>query len=283
MDKSLMQAAPVAIYRSPVASVGGLFVGGYGSHRVTRPIERRRLPVFAVVLVERGAGWLRTEAAGLRPFAAPALLWLVAGRQHSYGPARGTAWEERWALFEGRLAGEFVASRLIDEADPVVALRDVGDMQRLFATLHAEMRDDTMLGRASAASTLHRIVVQAARQATVPQAARQKGSQAEGDALVEALRRRAMEAVDLAAFAAAFDMSPATLRRKFIAASGLSPKAFQLRLRIDRAKELLATTDRTIEAIASAVGMDDPFYFSRLFQDREACSPREFRNRHRRS
>ena len=38
-------------------------------------------------------------------------------------------------------------------------------------------------------------------------------------------------------------MFPATLRRKFIAATGMPPKAFQLRLRLERAKEMLALTD----------------------------------------
>ena len=77
-------------------------------------------------------------------------------------------------------------------------------------------------------------------------------------------------------------MSPATLRRKFLAATGLSPKAYQLRLRIDRAKELLTTTDLSVEAISLDVGVEDSFYFTRLFRYREDCSPTEFRRRHRR-
>jgi len=77
-------------------------------------------------------------------------------------------------------------------------------------------------------------------------------------------------------------LSPATLRRKFAAATGLAPKAFQLRLRIDCSKELLATSEMSIEAISRRVGIEDTFYFSRLFQDREHCSPSAFRRRHHR-
>ncbi|PHF35190.1 AraC family transcriptional regulator, partial [Bacillus toyonensis] len=33
----------------------------------------------------------------------------------------------------------------------------------------------------------------------------------------------------------------------------------------------------------SKVGFDDPFYFSRLFHERENCTPRDFRARYRRS
>ena len=77
-------------------------------------------------------------------------------------------------------------------------------------------------------------------------------------------------------------MSPATLRRRFALAAGMSPKAFQLRIRLDRAKQMLAASDSSIESIAAAVGIHDAFYFSRLFRDRENCSPSEFRSRHNR-
>jgi AraC-like DNA-binding protein len=35
--------------------------------------------------------------------------------------------------------------------------------------------------------------------------------------------------------------------------------------------------------VASTVGIGDAFYFSRLFRDRENCSPSEFRRRHKRT
>ena len=44
-------------------------------------------------------------------------------------------------------------------------------------------------------------------------------------------------------FADEIGMSSATLRRKFIATIGMPPKAFQLRLWLERAKEMLSLTD----------------------------------------
>ena len=78
-------------------------------------------------------------------------------------------------------------------------------------------------------------------------------------------------------------MSSATLRRKFALHTGVSPKAFQLRVRLDLAKQLLAATDSPVETVAAAVGIQDAFYFSRLFRNRENCSPSEFRRRHMRA
>ena len=88
--------------------------------------------------------------------------------------------------------------------------------------------------------------------------------------------------MNLAEFANECGISAATLRRRFLAATGLSPKAFQLRVRLDRAMELLATTQYSIEAVAMQCGFDDSFYFARLFLQREHCTPSEFRRRNRR-
>jgi AraC family transcriptional regulator of arabinose operon len=274
-----MQRPSIALYRSPLSGIGGLAITGFGQHSVKSPVRPRILPGFAVVLVERGAGWLQTERTGRLEFSAPALFWLFAHRRHTYGPNEH-GWDERWALFNGELVQNFIRLRLMSEEAPLVHLRDLGEMQRLFGSLHTEMLDDTALGQASAASTLHRIVIRVARQASAPE---KQPIGTDMAPVIDALRNRALENLDLADFAAQHGMSPATLRRKFLTATGLSPKAYQLRLRIDRAKELLATGELSVEAIASTVGIEDAFYFARLFRDREDCSPSEFRRRYRRA
>ncbi|EJB07769.1 DNA-binding domain-containing protein, AraC-type [Rhizobium leguminosarum bv. trifolii WSM597] len=268
-----------AIYRTPLGAAGGLAVTGSGRQHARHSVTDRKLPSFAVVLVERGQGWLETAASGRLSLTGPALFWLFPNRAHSYSPDED-GWDERWALFEGSFTRDFVRLRIFAERHPVVALHRLDDVARLFGTLHADLLDDSHLGQASAALMLHRIVISAARQAIG--AAERRQQRPDMAVIVETLRRRAMQPLDLAAFAAEHQMSPATLRRRFTLETGLPPKAFQLRARMDHAKQLLATTDEKIEAIAAMIGLDDPFYFSRVFHEREGCSPREFRARYRR-
>ncbi|MGZ9720432.1 helix-turn-helix domain-containing protein [Rhizobium miluonense] len=269
-----------AIYRSPLATMGGLVVTGSGKQYVMHSVKARKLPSYAAVLVEHGQGFLETDAGGRQSVNGPALFWLFPNRQHSYGPD-ADGWSERWALFEGSLVRDFLRLRLISEQDPITPLRNLDRAQRLFSNLHADLLEDTPLARASAASTLHQIVVLSAQQTSRAKPSPQEGPDIAG--IIDALRRRAMEPLDMVAFAAEHGISPATLRRKVVAEVGLSPKGFQLRLRMDHAKELLATTDDKIEIIAAKVGIDDAFYFSRLFHERENCTPREFRAQFRRS
>ncbi|WP_092708702.1 helix-turn-helix domain-containing protein [Rhizobium multihospitium] len=275
-----MKPTTHAIYRSPLAAAGGLAVTGSGRQHAMHAVRARKLPSYAVVLVENGQGFLETDAGGRRSVKGPALFWLFPNRQHSYGPDAG-GWSERWALFEGSLVRDFLRLRLISEQNPITILRNLDSVQRLFGTIQGDLIEDTNLSRAAAAAALHQIVILAARQASQAVPSRQQGSDI-GE-IIEALRQRATQSLDMAAFAAEHGMSPATLRRKVTTEVGLPPKGFQLRMRMDRAKELLAMTDDKIEIIASKVGFDDPFYFSRLFHERENCTPREFRARYRRS
>ncbi|ANK92167.1 MULTISPECIES: helix-turn-helix transcriptional regulator [Rhizobium] len=267
-----------AVYRSPLAAAGGLAVIGSGRQHARHAVKDRKLPSFAAVLVERGQGFLETAAGGRQRVEGPALFWLFPNRLHSYGPD-DAGWDERWALFEGSFTRDFLRMRLIGERHPLVRLRQIEEVVRLFARLHADLVDDSHLGQASAALGLHRIVITAARQASA--AAGRESEGATGD-LVETLRGRSLQPLDLASLAAEHRMSPATLRRKFIAETGMPPKDFQLRARMDHAKQLLATSDEKIETVAAMVGIEDPFYFSRVFREREGCSPREFRMRYKR-
>ncbi|MDF2986314.1 MAG: DNA-binding protein AraC-type [Eubacterium sp.] len=61
--------------------------------------------------------------------------------------------------------------------------------------------------------------------------------------------------------------------------TGLSIKEFLISYRIDQSCVLLRDKYRPIAEISSAVGYDDPLYFSRLFKKQVGCSPSEYRNR----
>lgn len=59
--------------------------------------------------------------------------------------------------------------------------------------------------------------------------------------------------------------------------AGVSPKLFQLNLRMDYARELLFLTQLPVGEIASRVGYENPLYFSRLFKKYNGVSPSEYR------
>ena len=51
-------------------------------------------------------------------------------------------------------------------------------------------------------------------------------------------------------------------------------------VRIEKAKELLCSSDRKMYQISKAVGYDNPKYFFRIFKKKTGCSPEQYRNEH---
>lgn len=59
--------------------------------------------------------------------------------------------------------------------------------------------------------------------------------------------------------------------------TGVSPTQYLIQQRMRRACRLMDTSSLTIREIASQVGYDDPYYFSRLFSKTIGHSPRDYR------
>ena len=66
--------------------------------------------------------------------------------------------------------------------------------------------------------------------------------------------------------------------RRFGKVYGLSPQSYLTRLRINRAMELLSSTDMSIEKVAKSVGIPDTSYFSRVFKNQCGTSPGTYRS-----
>ena len=62
---------------------------------------------------------------------------------------------------------------------------------------------------------------------------------------------------------------------------GKSPSEYILSLRLDRACELLLTSDMEIGQVGRASGYDDPYFFSKIFKKHMGMSPSEYRKRNK--
>lgn len=70
--------------------------------------------------------------------------------------------------------------------------------------------------------------------------------------------------------------------RCFRSMTGSSPIQYVRQVRIQRAAELLAATDRRISDIGASCGFQEMSYFARTFRELKGCTPREYRVRVRR-
>lgn len=72
-------------------------------------------------------------------------------------------------------------------------------------------------------------------------------------------------------------MSPTTFRRNFKKASGVSPMEYLLRVRIDRAKQLLKHSALSVCEISALCGFNDVEYFCRTFKKRVNLTAGKYR------
>ena len=89
------------------------------------------------------------------------------------------------------------------------------------------------------------------------------------------------EKISLDGLAHEFFASKATLIYNFKRYTNCSPMDFLLSVRLTRAKEQLANTDRGIEEISLACGFSSANYFSLIFKKKEGISPSAYRKRQR--
>ena len=68
-------------------------------------------------------------------------------------------------------------------------------------------------------------------------------------------------------------LSESQLYRKLKSISGKSTALFIRSVRLQKAKELIQTTDKTISEISYELGFNDPAWFSRVFKEEFGFSP----------
>lgn len=85
------------------------------------------------------------------------------------------------------------------------------------------------------------------------------------------------EIIDLQELAGNLYISPDYLRHIFKQRIGESPLNYLIRRRLDSACELLNITDLPVGEIAHRVGLDNAYYFSRIFHKRIGQSPSKYR------
>lgn len=96
--------------------------------------------------------------------------------------------------------------------------------------------------------------------------------------VIDRMRREPARAMSLKEAARMTGRSPSTVTRLFKKMTGRSFKQYQTELRLQLAAELLEMhPNLPVGEVARQIGIEDPFYFSRLFHKHSGFSPTEYR------
>jgi len=95
---------------------------------------------------------------------------------------------------------------------------------------------------------------------------------------LELIRSQFHKGITVTEIAQTVHLSYPHFNRLFTKQLGTTPIGYISALRLDRAKELLYTTDLPIKAVASECGFRDIYYFSNFFKAATGVSPSQFRS-----
>lgn len=201
----------------------------------------------------------------------PGWLWpAYPGPRIRFHPAAGSEWwEHRYVAVAGAGVERWRAAGLWPQA-PQPAPRDHPCSDTFDRLLALAKRGDAW-GERRAIHLLEDILLALAEE---------RGDQTEDQPWLRTARQR-LERPGLgggiAQTAAELGMAPATFRRRFRAATGMSPREYAMAARLERARDRLLTGDEPVGAIADALGYRDAFLLSRQFKARFGLSPVEYR------
>lgn len=261
------------LLRSLLPTDAGLFPRAAG-HLVERP---HGTPATVLIVCLAGRGWYRLgpgDESRVQAVPAGTALFLPAGVAHAYGADERDPWSVEWAHFTGGEAPGWLQLLGVSAERPALlqspeAAADFG-LGRVYEWLERGYTEANLVSAAAALRVALAAILRG-RRAT---------AEASGDmidASLEWMRVHCGEPVTLAALARRAAYSVPRYSELFRSRTGFSPIDFLIRLRIQRACQLLDTTQLKVAAVGQAVGYDDPYYFSRQFRKIVGRSPRDYR------
>jgi len=238
--------------------------------------HRRRRPRGAaeaiLILVTDGAGWGVVGGERHRVTSGQVLA-IPAGVPHEYGADDDRPWTIWWIHVTGPDVAPLLESARLSVTRPVATLRATHTHAALVErALERLERDDSVPSMVAASGAAwHLLALLSADQVLG------RAHVDPVDLALDYLQARVGQRVSVAEVAALVGLSASRLAEVFRAATGTGVLAYQTRLRMARARELLDTSDMTVASVAHAVGYDDAYYFSRHFRRVHGMSPSRYR------
>ena len=200
---------------------------------------------------------------------------------HTYHPVENVGWHCYWIGFQGRNMDDRVRSGFLTALHPIYHVGFSDAIIRLFDNAYcAAVQEEAFSQQLLAGIVNHLIGMMYSLERNI-----QWGKNSEHVDMINRARlimRREVEGdVTIQQIAKQLGISYSTFRKLFKEYTGISPALYQQDLKLQRAKELLRTTDMIIKEIAYKLNFDSPDYFSSKFKMKTGLKPSDFRNMER--
>jgi AraC-like DNA-binding protein len=243
--------------------------GHGGRHFASRPDG---VSFASVMVCVSGEGWVRIDGA-VHPVRPGTAMVVAAGAPHEFG-AGAVPWTSWWCTMRGQDVDELFEALGASPGNPVVPVHKLEEAVALI--------DEILTGYENDQSPANILRATGAAWRLLTQLAADQGHATARGPLggaMEYVARHLADSLAVSQVAAAVGLSSSHLSSLFRTATGKGVLAYQIGLRMARARRLLDTTHNRVGEVAHAVGYRDPLYFSRQFTRIHGMSPSDYRRR----
>lgn len=245
-------------------------------HKCTR---EKGCPEVVFIYCARGSGWC--ELAGRRhEVTKDQLLVIPPFLPHVYGAGKKDPWTIHWFHAVGSNISFYLEKLEVTPQHPVVRLG--GDVQ-LFSLF-----EDVLEGLEHGSTLTHLTYAAHSLAHLMGLILRHKDEFWRGETdvkeriarSIEFMKQHLREPLRIATLAAVVNLSRSHYTTLFRRVTGYAPLMYLNHLRMQRAVQLLNSSNLSIKAISEQLGFSEQFYFSRAFSKLHGHSPSEHRRRY---
>ena len=238
----------------------------------------RVLNEYQLLYITEGEGIFNSAHAKDIPLKAGDLFLLFPGEWHTYHPTGKNGWKSYWIGFKGKNVDDRVKAGFLLVDKPIYHVGFSADIIRLYEEAYKRAQEEAPYSQQILAGIVNHLV---GLMYALERSMELSKDHTRVDMInLARLRIRESLEADLTIQQIAEDLgvSYSNFRKLFKEFTGISPALYQQDLRLQRAKELLATTTLSIKEIAYRLRFESPDYFSSKFKIKTGKKPSEFRN-----
>jgi AraC-like DNA-binding protein len=250
---------------------------GYFPTVDSHSVERKNgAEQWILIFVNEGQGWYRTNNQKYSLESNEVLL-IPPGHAHAYGADSARPWSIFWFHFEGEGIEQLLEWITPKDGLDSMPCRSPDSLRRQFHSILSAVErgyhEHTLL-------ELSRVLIHTLTLLHRNPHRRPREQQAERiESAMNQIREDIGQPQSLQHYAEASGLSVSQFSYLFKQHTGLSPMSYQSEVRMQRACELLDTTEDSIKSIARQLGYEDPLYFSRAFRKCTGLSPSQYRDK----
>ena len=205
------------------------------------------------------------------------LFLLFPGEWHTYHPLPQKGWKSYWIGFKGRNVDDRVSAGFLSPTKPIYHVGFSSEIVHLYDEAFSKAKEEAAYSQQTLAGIVNHLV---GLMYSLERNIILNKDYNYADIMNRA-RLRIRESLEsnltIQKIAEELGIGYSNFRKLFKEYTGVAPAMYQQELRLQRAKEMLSTTNISIKEIAYRLNFDSPDYFSAKFKIKTGRKPSDFR------